>query len=58
MYRSYKLPNSYVEYIFVAQTENATFTFFMGIRDGYKNKEKKLVDDFKKILRTITVIKG
>ena len=58
MYRSYKLPNSYVEYIFVAQTENTTFTIFMGIRDGYKNKEKKLVEDFKKILRTITVIKG
>ncbi|MGI5173432.1 hypothetical protein H0R92_07490 [Treponema sp. OMZ 840] len=58
MYRSYKLPNSFAEYIFVAQTEKATFTMFMGIRDGYKNNEKKIVEDFKKIIRTMVVIKG
>lgn len=58
MYRSYKLPNSFVEYIFVAQTEHATFTMFMGIREGYKDKEKKLSEDFKKIIRTMVVLKG
>ena len=58
MYKSYKLPNSFVEYIFVAQTEHATITMFMGIRDGYKDKEKKLSEDFKKIIRTIVVLKG
>ena len=58
MYRSYNLPNSFVEYIFVAQTEKAVFTMFMGIRDGYKDREKELVEDFKNIVRTMVVIKG
>jgi len=58
MYRSYKLPNSYVEYIFVAQTEKAVFTMFMGIRGGYKNREKELFEDFKTIIHSMEVIKG
>lgn len=58
MYRSYNLPNSFVEYIFVAQTEKAVFTMFMGIRGGYKDREKELVEDFKNIVRTMVVIKG
>ena len=58
MYRSYKLPNSFAEYIFVAQTENAVITMFMGIRNGNMYNEKKLLEDFKKIIRTMVVIKG
>ena len=30
----------------------------MGIRGGYKDREKELVEDFKNIVRTMVVIKG